>query len=95
MSDLHERLAGLHEALAGTRSLPAEERQLVETVLDDLQRLLEGSPHGGEGGEGGETDEAGEHGDTLESAAVRLEAGHPSLATALRSVIDALGKAGI
>lgn len=92
MSDLHERLAGLHEALAGTRSLPAEERQLVETVLADLQRLLEGTP---QGLEGGETDEAGEHGDTLESAAVRLEAGHPSLATALRSVIDALGKAGI
>jgi hypothetical protein len=86
MSDLHEKLAGLHEALAGTRSLPAEERQLVETVLSDLQRLLEAAPQGGE---------SGEHGDTLESAAVRLEAGHPSLATALRSVIDALGKAGI
>jgi predicted component of type VI protein secretion system len=90
MSDLHERLAGLHEALAGTRSLPAEERQLVETVLADLQRLLEATRQGG-----GEADQAGEHGDTLESAAVRLEAGHPSLATALRSVIDALGKAGI
>ena len=89
MSDLHQRLAGLHEALAGTRSLPVEERQLVETVLSDLQRLLEAAP------QGNEADEAGGHGDTLESAAVRLEAGHPSLATALRSVIDALGKAGI
>lgn len=89
MSDLHERLAGLHEALAGTRSLPAEERQMVETVLADLQRLLEAAP------EAGDRAETGEHGDTLESAAVRLEAGHPSLATALRSVIDALGKAGI
>jgi hypothetical protein len=89
MSDLHEKLAGLHEALAGTRYLPAEERQLVETVLADLQRLLEADA------QVGETGEAGEHGDALESAAVRLEAGHPSLATALRSVIDALGKAGI
>jgi hypothetical protein len=92
MSDLHERLAGLHEALAGTRSLPAEERQLVESVLVDLRRLLEAAPPvaGGD-----EPAAAGEHGDTLESAAVRLEAGHPSLASALRSVIDALGKAGI
>jgi hypothetical protein len=92
MSDLHERLAGLHEALAGTRSLPAEERQLVESVLADLRRLLEAAPPGAGGDEAGA---AGEHGDTLENAAVRLEAGHPSLASALRSVIDALGKAGI
>jgi siroheme synthase len=31
----------------------------------------------------------------LEGAAVRLEAGHPGLAGAIRSVIDALAKAGI
>jgi hypothetical protein len=61
-------------------------------VLSDLQRLLEATPHGSGSGEIGQ---AGEHGDTLESAAVRLEVGHPSLASALRSVIDALGKAGI
>ena len=38
---------------------------------------------------------AGERTDALEGAAVRLEAGHPSVANALRAVIDALGKAGI
>ena len=38
---------------------------------------------------------ASEHGDALESAAVRLEAGHPGLAGAIRSVLDALAKAGI
>jgi hypothetical protein len=36
-----------------------------------------------------------QHGDALESAAVRLEAGHPGLAGAIRSVLDALAKAGI
>jgi hypothetical protein len=36
-----------------------------------------------------------EHGDALEGAAVRLEAGHPGLAVAVRAVLDALGKAGI
>jgi len=35
------------------------------------------------------------HGDTLEGAAVRLEAGHPGVAGAIRSVLDALAKAGI
>ena len=33
--------------------------------------------------------------DALESAAVRLEAGHPGVAGAIRAVLDALGKAGI
>jgi hypothetical protein len=37
----------------------------------------------------------GERSDALEGAAVRLEAGHPGVANALRAVIDALGKAGI
>lgn len=35
------------------------------------------------------------HGDTLEGAAVRLEAGHPGVAGAIRAVLDALAKAGI
>jgi hypothetical protein len=90
MSDLQQRLAGLHEALAGTRTLSVEDRRLVETVLADLQRLLAETRESGPAGSA--TDE---HGDALENAAVRLEAGHPSLANALRSVIDALGKAGI
>jgi hypothetical protein len=34
-------------------------------------------------------------GDRLEGAAVRLEAEHPGLAGAIRSVLDALAKAGI
>ena len=38
---------------------------------------------------------AGEHGDTLEGAAVRLEAEHPGVAAAVRALVDALSKAGI
>ena len=33
--------------------------------------------------------------DALESAAVRLETGHPGLAGAIRAFVDALAKAGI
>ena len=86
MNDLQRQLATLHDALRGARHLEADERAALESVLDDIQRVLDSS-----------ADEApgAEHGDALESAAVRLEAGHPGLAGAIRSVLDALAKAGI
>ncbi len=85
MSDLQRNLASLHDALRGAQQLDADERAMLETVLADIRRVLEGSsPASGS-----------EHGDALEGAAVRLEAGHPGLAGAIRSVLDALGKAGI
>jgi hypothetical protein len=59
---------------------------LLETVLGDIQRVLEAPAV---------TATAAAHGDTLDGAAVRLEAGHPGLAGAIRAVLDALGKAGI
>jgi len=34
-------------------------------------------------------------GEALEASAIRLEAGHPGLAGALRALVDALSKAGI
>jgi predicted component of type VI protein secretion system len=86
MNDLQRQLATLHDALRGARHLEADERAALESVLDDIQRVLDSSA--------GEPPGA-EHGDTLESAAVRLEAGHPGLAGAIRSVLDALAKAGI
>ena len=86
MNDLQRQLASLHDALRGARHLGTEERAALESVLDDIQRVLDSSAD--------ETPGA-EHGDALESAAVRLEAGHPGLAGAIRSVLDALAKAGI
>ena len=86
MNDLQRQLASLHEALRGARHLDADERAALGTVVDDIRRVLDSS-----------TDDAPgvQHGDALESAAVRLEAGHPGLAGAIRSVLDALAKAGI
>lgn len=86
MNDLQRQLATLHDALRGARHLEADERAALESVLDDIQRVLDSSA---------DEPRATEHGDTLESAAVRLEAGHPGLAGAIRSVLDALAKAGI
>ena len=86
MNDLQRQLASLHEALRGARQLDADERAALEAVMDDIQRVLDSSADEVPGAE---------HGDALESAAVRLEAGHPGLAGTIRSVLDALAKAGI
>jgi len=86
MSELQHTLRGLHEELHRAQRLDPEDRAMLETLLDDIRRVLE-TPE--------EQPATGERGDALEGAAVRLEAGHPGVATALRAVIDALGKAGI
>jgi Domain of unknown function (DUF4404) len=86
MSELQRTLASLHEALRGARRLDTEERAMLETVMADISRVLEGPLP---------AEAAGGHGDALEGAAVRLEADHPGLAGAIRSVLDALAKAGI
>jgi hypothetical protein len=86
MSELQHTLRGLHDELHRAQRLDPEDRAMLETLLDDIRRVLE-TP--------AEQPATGERGDALEGAAVRLEAGHPGVANALRAVIDALGKAGI
>lgn len=86
MSDLQQTLRNLHMELGQAQHLGPEDRALLETVLTDIRRVLDAPTA---------TVAAGEHGDALEGAAVRLEAGHPSLAGAIRAVLDAIGKAGI
>ncbi len=86
MSDLQHTLRNLHEELSGAQRLDPEDRAMLETLLGDIQRVLEDSRASAA---------PAEHGDALEGAAVRLEAGHPGVAGAIRAVLDALGKAGI
>jgi len=87
MSELQQTLRRLHEELRQGRRLAPEDRALLETALADIQGALqtEGEPEV----------PATAHGETLETAAVRLEAEHPAVATAIRAVLDALAKAGI
>ena len=87
MTDLTQTLRNLHEELQQARRLGPDDRAMLETLLGDIQRLLDSQSSAAETG--------AQHGDALEGAAVRLEAGHPGLASAIRSVLDAIGKAGI
>jgi predicted component of type VI protein secretion system len=89
---LRELLARVHERLAASGSLDVEARQLLATVMRDIERAL-GSGRAAAAGAAAGT--AGAHAPRLESLAVRFEAGHPGVAQALRQLIDALGKAGI
>jgi len=85
MSELKQTVRNLHEELAKAQQLGPEDRALLETALADIRRALESAPTTG----------TADGGDRLEGAAVRLEAEHPGLAGAIRSVLDALAKAGI
>jgi hypothetical protein len=86
MSELKQTVHNLHEELAKAQQLGPEDRALLETALADIRRVLESAPMA-------TAPEA--EGDRLEGTAVRLEAEHPALAGAIRSVLDALAKAGI
>ena len=88
---LRELLARVHERLAASGSLDRESRQLLGTVMRDIERAL-----GAGAGSAGSADEApAAHAPRLETLAVKFEAGHPGLAEVLRELVDALGKAGI
>lgn len=86
MSDLQQTLRELHRELAAAPQLAPDDRAMLEAAIGDIQGALAQAP---------DAAQPSNPGDTLESAAVRLEAGHPTLAGALRSLVDALGKAGI
>ena len=85
MSELRRTLQDLHEELGRADRLDPEDREMLATVLTDIQRVLE--PGAGPA--------PSAPGEALEGAAVRLEAGHPGVASAIRALVDALAKAGI
>jgi len=86
-TQLRDQLAALHAELVRTRSVDDPElRQQLIVLLGDITRLL------------GKPTTAGEHNsliEQLDALAVRFEADHPALGTAIRQVVDALAKAGI
>ncbi len=88
--DLRSLLATLHERLSHARSVDAESRRMLATLVDDIHRALGESP-----APGATQHPVREHESRVEAAAVQFEAEHPQLASVLRQVMDALGKAGI
>lgn len=87
---LRELLARVHERLSASGSVDRESRQLLGTVMRDIERALAPGAHAA-----ASLAPAAAHAPRLESLAVQFEAGHPGLAELLRQLIDALGKAGI
>jgi predicted component of type VI protein secretion system len=89
---LRERLEQLHAELARTDSVDGEARRALESVLADIQKILE-------------RESAGEHeeeeerraslADRLSEATRQFEESHPTLATTVGRVVDALANLGI
>jgi len=90
---LRELLARVHERLSASGSVDRELRQLLGTVMRDIERAL--APGAQTASPATAAPAAAVHAPRLESLAVQFEAGHPGLAELLRQLIDALGKAGI
>jgi hypothetical protein len=82
--NLRELLGQLHTHLGQAKSLDAESRRLLTTLSHDIEQAL-----------GRASEETAPARNSLEGAAVKLELEHPALATVVRQIIDALGKAGI
>lgn len=89
MSDLQQTLRDLHRELAAAPRLDPAERAMLESAVADIQAKL------AEQGSGADTPVPATPADSLENAAVRIEADHPGLAGAVRAFVDALAKAGI
>jgi uncharacterized protein DUF4404 len=84
---LRTQLESLHRELGRTPAVDDATRKLLVTLLGDITRLLQRS-----------TRSEAEHEsltERLDALAVQFEAEHPALGTAIRSLVDALGKAGI
>ena len=81
---LKSNLAKLREELGQQRQLDAETRQELAEIAATIERLL----HAAE-------PNYGEAQASLEDAALRFEAGHPTFAKILSEVTDALAKLGI
>src|SRR5512135_3125748 len=77
MSELHRTLLELHQELQRADRLAPEDRVLLQTLLGDIRTLLDSPP----GATGDRPAPARQHGAALEGAAVKLEAGHPTVAS--------------
>jgi hypothetical protein len=77
-----EQIATLTRILAGTRSIDKDTRTALLELRGEIARLLD-------------LHEELSAPERLEALAVRFEADHPAVGSALRQAIDALGKAGV
>jgi hypothetical protein len=81
-SELERNIEALSRALATTDQVTPATHKLLQTLHREVTRLLELPQDAGIA-------------DRLEALAVRFEADHPAVGTALRQAIDSLSKAGL
>ena len=94
---LRRAVTDLHQALQSAHGLDAETRSLLEQTLVEVREVLSAASPG-PAGSPRETiagDETVPLRGQLSEAVARFEGGHPALAGAVRSVIDALAQGGI
>ncbi len=82
--NLRQLLAQVHERLKDAATISPQERTLLATVMQDIEKSLAQ----------GQADQPPPM-SWLEQRAVDFQADHPALSGSLRQLIDALGKAGI
>jgi hypothetical protein len=108
---LRQLLARVHERLSGSGTVDPEARDMLATVMRDIDSALGRGATGGAGGEDtGPQDSSDAAGappvavvakpgtpplEILEAVAVRFEAEHPAIAQLLRQIGALLGQAGI
>jgi hypothetical protein len=85
--ELRRQIETLHAELTKVSSVEPQSRALLIALLTDITRLLEQS--------NALAVEQQSLTGRLDELAVQFEAEHPALGTALRQVVDTLGKAGI
>jgi len=91
ISELQQTLAQVHSELADADSVDQDTRQLLTTLTNDIQRLLEkdDAPPAVEA----ETD--GPLSKQVRSLMLQFESEHPKLTSALNQVADGLSNLGI
>lgn len=87
---LRELLARVHERLKSSSSVDPESREMLATVMRDIDSAL-----GKGGAAGSESEPARASVPRLEALAVQFEAEHPAIAQLLRQIGALLGQAGI
>ncbi|OGQ17971.1 MAG: hypothetical protein A2138_23840 [Deltaproteobacteria bacterium RBG_16_71_12] len=81
---LRATLSELHDELTATPAVDEEARRLLQEVSSDIDRLLHANQQ-----------PPASHVGTLTALAGRFERDHPTLATAIRQVADALSRVGL
>jgi len=108
---LHQLLARVHERLSGSGTIDPEARDMLVTVMRDIDSALGRGSTGGAGREDTGAQDSSAAADAppvavvakpgtppleiLEAVAVRFEAEHPAVAQLLRQIGALLGQAGI